>query len=100
MAAAHLVAHRRSIWVHVVGGFGVYAFIYAMWPCVSPPLDMVPLTVPAVLQVVAAAVFFVRRRWRVGTRFPAGSGLTLAANIAWTGHVLLRNDWSTLFLMW
>jgi hypothetical protein len=90
----------RWIRAHVVGGIGVYAWIYAEWPLSSPSWDMVFLTAATVLQALAAIGFLAFKRWRVGSRFLAGSTLTLVANIWWTGHVYLRSDWSTPFLMW
>jgi hypothetical protein len=90
----------RWIRAHVIAGIGVYANIYAEWPFASFTWDMIILTAAAALQVLAAIAFLMRKRWRVGTRFLAGSALTLGANICWTGHVFLRSDWSTPFLTW
>jgi hypothetical protein len=90
----------RWIRAHIVGGIGVYAYTYAEWRIASPTWDMVILTAGAALQALAAAVFLVLKRWRTGVRFLAGSAVTLAVNICWTGHVFLRSDWSTPFLVW
>jgi hypothetical protein len=90
----------RWIRAHVIAGIGVYAAIYAEWPLASFRWDMLVLTAAAALQALAAMAFLMRKRWRVGTRFLAGGALTLGANICWTGHVFLRSDWSSAFLMW
>jgi predicted exporter len=52
------------------------------------------------LQALAAGVFLARKRWRTGVRLLAGSALSVAANIFWTGHVFLSSSWSEPFLMW
>jgi hypothetical protein len=61
---------------------------------------MIVLSSAAVLQAVAAGVFLVRKRWRTGVRLLAGSALSVAATIFWTGHVFLSSSWSEPFLMW
>lgn len=90
----------RWIRAHAIAGIGVYAAIYAEWPLASFTWDMTILTTAATLQGLAALAFLMRKRWRVGTRFLAGSALTVGASIFWTGHVFLRSDWSSEFLMW
>ena len=90
----------RWIRAHVVAGMGVYAFTYMNREWASPTSDMILLTATAALLMVAAAVSFARRRWRVGAGFLAASFLMLAANIFWTGYGFLRSDWSAPFLRW
>ncbi|MEO5819387.1 MAG: hypothetical protein ABIT71_02700 [Vicinamibacteraceae bacterium] len=90
----------RWLRAHVVAGIGVYAFIYTQREWASPTWDVILLTTVAGLLAVAAAMWFVRRRWRVGAVFLAGSVVILTVNIFWTGHVFLRSDWSEPFLRW
>lgn len=99
-AVATSLPLSRWVRAHVVAGIGVYAFVYTQREWASPKWDMLLLPAVAALHLLAAAVSFIRRRWRVGVRFLAASILTLAANIFWIGHVFLRSDWSAPYLMW
>jgi len=90
----------RWMRAHIVAGTAVYALTYINREWASPTADMILLTATAVLLVVAAAVSFVRRRWRLGSGLLAAAFLTLVANIFWIGHVFLRSDWSAPYLRW
>jgi hypothetical protein len=81
-------------------GIGVYAYTYTERQSISPTWDTILLSTATAVLVVAAAVSFLRRRWRAGAWSLAAGIVMLAVNVLWTGHVFLRSDWSEPYLRW
>jgi hypothetical protein len=90
----------RRIRAYILAGISVYASYYAWWPDIEPGWDILLSSGAIILQALAALVFLVRRRVRLGACLFAGSAATTAITIFWLGHMLLRSDWYSPLLTW